>query len=139
MHHWRRLCLTQDAPQEPTGRHSHTGSAQAPPPSARPTVPSRVAIFTHVFLAIGDALAEAAFHTAFGARLRVRATKCGGLNEMHIRWPHNPRCSLWTWSPMRFCSPAVDGCYTWTLNVSSSVAMMAPTTTMVHVLDVLET
>lgn len=101
-------------------------------------------------MVLSDANAEAAFREAFGARLRVRdgvqrvrggLNADGTLNEVHIRSPHNPRCSL---------NDAVDvvadalllSCCGWVLhmdsNVSSAVAIMAPRTQMVHVVDVLE-
>lgn len=104
---------------------------------------------THIFLATDDAAAENTFRAAFGNRLRIRPgvqRVAGGLNEdgtlqeVHIRSPHNPSCSL---------EDAVD-VLTDTLllckckavlhmdsNVSSALALMNPALDMVHIEDVL--
>ena len=109
---------------------------------------TRPQFVTRIFLATDDANAEGAFRRAFGSRLVMRdgvqrvpggLNADGTLNEVHIASPHNPTCSL---------SDAVDvvadalllSCCGWVVhmdsNVTSTVALMNPDVTMLHMVDV---
>ena len=116
---------------------SRSGPANGGPPKA----------VTRIFLATDDAKAEEEFRAAFGPLLRMRdgvqrvsggLNADGTLNEVHIKSPHNPTCSL---------QDAVDvvadalllSCCGWVVhmdsNVTSTVTLMNPEATMVHMVD----
>lgn len=102
---------------------------------------------THIFLATDDAAAEDAFREAFGALLHVRTgvqRVSGGLNpdhtlnEVHIRSPYNPRCTLRDAVDVLSDALLLAKCATvvhMDSNVTSAVALLNPRVTMVHMAD----
>ena len=111
---------------------------------ARATMP-----VTTIFLATDDAHAEAAFRAAFGSRLRLRdgvqrvaggLNSDGTLNEVHIRSPHNPSCSIDDAVDVVADALLLASCDTvlhMDSNVTTAVAMMNPDAQMVHITDLL--
>ena len=102
---------------------------------------------THIFLATDDAAAEEAFRDAFGALLHVRTgvqRVKGGLNpdhtlnEVHIKSPYNPRCTLKDAVDVLSDALLLAKCATvvhMDSNVTSAVALLNPKATMVHMCD----
>lgn len=100
-----------------------------------------------VFLATDDAHAEASFRTAFGQNLRVRSgvqrvagglNADGTLNEVHIRSPHNPTCTVGDAVDVVCDALLLASCDTvlhMDSNVTSAVALINPDATMVHIAD----
>ena len=103
-----------------------------------------------IFLATDDANAEATFRAAFGAKLIVRGgvqrvpgglNSDGTLNEVHIKSPFNPGCSVQDAVDVVADALLLSSCrhvLHMDSNVTSAVSLMNPETCMHHVVDILQ-
>jgi len=104
---------------------------------------------TRIFLATDDANSEDEFRAAFPERLCVRdgiqrvsggVNPDGTLNEVHIRSPHNPRCTVRDAADVLIDALLLARCH-WLVhmdsNVTSAVSLINPRIKMLHVAELL--